>query len=755
MTTRPALRAWIDAGVPLALLAIALLGFAPTFGDGSYLRAGLGGIVVGAGIAAAAVLLRLSLPVSLVVGVAVYFLFGSALATPGSATLLVLPNLETLRALAIGPVFGWADLVTIGAPVQAPPHVHVVPYFCGWFVALVDVTLALRWLAPRPPRVLSAAVLVLGPLAVLVAGILTGTDDPYLALLRGLAFAAIAVVWLGLRLRPAAQEGVAPSRALLLRRLSGTAVLLAVALAAGGIGGVVAAPLDASRYVVRDHVEPPFDVERFTSPLAGFRQYTQAEDDVILTATGLPEDARIRLAALDGYDGILWRSTNARQAADASGSFAVVGERIALPAGEFGEPVEVTIELGDYHDVWLPVAGYLTGIRFDGADPAAELRDLRYNRASGTAVEPGGLAPGERYTISVVQPPEYSDAELRDAEPALVELPPVTPIQILSSTAAAQTKDAESPYEKLRALESWMRDDGYLAHGEPGDPVASPAGHGADRMVRMLSGSFLLGDAEQYASAFAIMARSLNLPARVVMGFQAPEGSSGTVEFTGADVTAWVEVAFEGHGWVVFDPTPDDADVPLEEVPEPQSKPRPQVRQPPRAIENPDDLVAPLEVDSDEDDDPEVLGIPGWVFAVAAGVGIPALAIGVPFLVIGAAKARRRRRRRVTGTLNDRVTGAWEEYLDGYAELGYPVPKRLSRTQLASALGVRTESEAVLGALAGRADRAAFSGRTLSDDEVEAQWAEFVAAHERLESGAGRWRRVLGRFAFRRGPRRG
>ena len=125
--------------------------------------------------------------------------------------------------------------------------------------------------------------------------------------------------------------------------------------------------------------------------------------------------------------------------------------------------------------------------------------------------------------------------------------------------------------------------------------MASLAGHGADRMEALFSGSVMVGDAEQYASAMALMARSLGYPARVVMGF-APtvtrrSGGGTPVKVTGHDVTAWVEVPFQGVGWIPFLPTPTQTDVPQDQVPKPQTEPQPQVRQPPRSQNDENDLV--------------------------------------------------------------------------------------------------------------------------------------------------------------------
>ena len=51
-------------------------------------------------------------------------------------------------------------------------------------------------------------------------------------------------------------------------------------------------------------IELPADPAAFVSPLSTFRTYTKDQaDEVQLTVTGLPAGARLRLAALDAYDG--------------------------------------------------------------------------------------------------------------------------------------------------------------------------------------------------------------------------------------------------------------------------------------------------------------------------------------------------------------------------------------------------------------------------------------------------------------------
>ncbi len=68
------------------------------------------------------------------------------------------------------------------------------------------------------------------------------------------------------------------------------------------------------------------------------------------------------------------------------------------------------------------------------------------------------------------------------------------------------------------------------------------------------------GDCQQFAFAFAVLARILGIPARIAVGFTAgtPTGP-GHWTVTTADAHAWPELYFPGVGWVRFEPTPSGA----------------------------------------------------------------------------------------------------------------------------------------------------------------------------------------------------
>jgi transglutaminase-like putative cysteine protease len=70
-----------------------------------------------------------------------------------------------------------------------------------------------------------------------------------------------------------------------------------------------------------------------------------------------------------------------------------------------------------------------------------------------------------------------------------------------------------------------------------------------------------IGYCQQFSGAMALMLRMNGIPARVAAGFAPGIYDSTTKEFRVRDLDAhsWVEVYFEGIGWVPFDPTPTAA----------------------------------------------------------------------------------------------------------------------------------------------------------------------------------------------------
>jgi transglutaminase-like putative cysteine protease len=743
-------RTWIDIAVVLVLSAIGMIGFGTAFDSVNYLIAGLGGLVIGG--AAAYVAYRLGFGALLTAAVAVvaYYLFGSPIALFGDALFGVLPTLGTLASLSVGAVFGWADIMTLRAPVSLPDYVTAVPYLSGWIVALVSVTLALRWLPRRPRVAWRSGILLIGPAVLYLGGVLLGTDEPYFAAIRGITFAVVALIWLGWRRRDGAQVALNDGGAMLRRKVLGTVAVVGTAALLGGVVGSLVAPAPENRFVLREQIEPPFEPLNYPSPLAGFREYTKdLVDTTVFTVDGLEAGQRIRLATMDTYNGVIWGVAGAEQATDASGSFRLVGRTIPdPPLFSTNSSVSLDVTIGAYDDVWIPDAGYADSITLSDADKKFA-QDVRYNDATGTAVLTSGLSEGASYTLeaslqSLPSPEQLVDVPVASITPSSVSNTP-DPV-IARATEIANT--ATTPYAKLQAIEQYLATTGFLSHGTASDQAPSRAGHGADRMYDMVTLPTMVGDEEQYASLFALMARSFNYPVRVVMGFAPEVTGDGPIAVTGDDVTAWPEVAFEGVGWIPFYPTPDETDVPQDQVPKPKTEPQPQVRQPPRTDTEQDDLVTAVEIDdSDDDEEDPPFVVPTWVYILGIVLAVPLVFLLVPLLIIAGIKARRLRRRRAAPRGDTATAGAWDELLDRYSELGYTVPTRTTRTHVASGLEEQVgTTEAGLGNIALRTDNAVFSGRTVGEDETEQVWTEAMAAVQVARASATRGRRILSRF---------
>ncbi|MET4783029.1 transglutaminase domain-containing protein [Glaciihabitans sp. UYNi722] len=752
---------WTDLAVLTVLSLIAIAGFEPAFGPYNYLLAAFGGFVVGTVVALGCFLFRLSILPTIGIAILAYLLLGSPLTMPAQTLFGVIPSGQSLLGLFQGAIFGWADIVTLQTPVEAPAYIAVVPYFATWLVTLICVSLSLRWLPRKkrtPPR---ASILLIAPALLFLAGILLGTEEPYFAGLRGVGFAAIALVWLGWRRREPGVVAITVEGAMKRRRLVGVAIVVLGAIAIGGVGGVLLAPAAASRFVLRQEVTPPFDPLQYPSPLAGYRTFTKTlEKTDLFTVTGLETGQKIRMATLDSYDGQVWSVASPETQTNGSGGFELLGRNIPEPSlFTAGSRSNLTFTISGYKDVWLPNAEYPSTLDFekhDGTDPTTT---VRINTTTGTSAVTSGVSRGLVYKVGVVSPSIPNDKKLAKVPASSILMPPVTNVpDVVAAKAEEYAGSAKTTIQQLRNLERSLKTVGYLSHGLASDPVPSRAGEGADRMSELFTKEPMVGDEEQYASAFALMANHLGYPTRVVMGF-APKVGSGqnSVTVTGKDITAWDEVAFTGVGWVPFYPTPTKTDAPKEQTTKPKIEPQPQVRQPPRTDQKQEDLLTPVKIsDKNPQDKNAGFQIPAWAWVVAGIIGIPLLAYFVPFLIIAALKRKRRRQRFDTGPPDRRVAGSWDELTDSYAELGLELPRRATRTQTAEVLGTQARAQGLVvpetgfAPLAARVDSVVFGDSEPSEEVVGSIWELTDSTTSASLESAGWLRRRIASFRYRR-----
>ncbi|GAA2227375.1 transglutaminase-like domain-containing protein [Herbiconiux moechotypicola] len=758
---RPAWAKAVDCGVLAALLVIGVLGFGPAFGGSGYLVAGVGGIVLGLALGVAGALLRWNGIVLTAVALGVYLVFGGPLAAPGTTILGVVPTLDTLRTLVLGLVFSWKDVLTLVTPVGQFDSVLVVPFVSALVTSVVAVSLALRL---RPSR---AAWALVPAAALLVTGIAFGTREAAFPAVLGLVFVGLALCWAAWRRQdarawaaretavggadgsaPPAGNGTSARRT----RLAAAAGMVVAALAAGFVAGGLLVPATA-REVLRDHIEPPLDLHDYASPLVGFRSVVRDQgDESLFEVTGLPDGARIRLATLDGYDGTVYDV--AGDGSNGSGQFVRVSSDIANDAE--GERTTLEVSITGLDGVWLPDAGQLDSLEFtDGRVEQLE-GALHYNAATGTALDTAGLAEGDSYTLETVLPPVFNDEQLSSRAVSSVTLPRASGVpDDIGALAAEYVADAETPVQQVRNIAAGLAADGFFSHGLEGEAV-SRAGHGAERIASLVGAEQMVGDDEQYAVTMALMVRSLGMPARVVMGFYPSQYAAAgeSLEITGDDVHAWVEVPFDGAGWVAFDPTPPEDQVPLDEAPQPKSDPKAQVLQPPPPPQEPAELPPDIRTEDTAQDEVEEEGFDYLPVFLAAG-GVLGLLIVVfgPLVVIALVKLAQRRRRRRAPRAADRVSGGWDEIVDRAGDLGSRTPAGATRRDDARQLSAAYPT-AGLVAVAERADGTVFGPGEPTAAEVEQYWTEVDAAVRSMTRSTRWWRRIAARWSVRSLARR-
>ncbi|KAB1659646.1 transglutaminase domain-containing protein [Pseudoclavibacter chungangensis] len=744
---------WRDLAVVVVLTALAMAGFQPPYGGTGFVLATLGGVVVGVGSALVGYLLRLNALNTVLIGVLAYFLLGTPFVLPGDGIAVVVPTLESLGALAVGAVASWRDSLTLATPITGPDHMAVLPYVATAAATLTSSAIVLHVLPRRPRSVLRAAAVLLGPVALLALTMAMGTDRPFLAITRGTLFALVALVWLSWSTRGRnAATGVA-ARTVWTRRLAGTAVIaLAAGVVAGGIGDAASLALDRDRFVLREEVTPPFDPYPYQSPLAGFRTYTKDLRDVVLfEASGLQQGDSIKLATLDQYSGRQWEIASPSDDRPDAGAYTLVGREVST--SDFlvaSSDRDVEFRIDAYKDLWLPSVGSPTSIDLTAGPVLGRRDELRFNGATGTGLVIGGLEDGDAYGMHVEVQDQPMEGQLDNVPVARLRMPDVAAAPA-AVTERMQTyiQGESSDYLRLKAIELALRSQGYLSHGTAGE-APSRAGHGLDRMQGMFELRYLVGDEEQYVSAMALMAHELGFPVRVVVGFKPPSvpADGGAVEVRGGDVTAWVEVPFEGFGWVAFSPTPEQTDVPVNTQERPETKPKAQVRQPPQTEARPDDLITAADDPGEDDRRDEPFTLPAWLTALITVLLVPLVAIGGSLLVAAVLRGLRVRARRDRGSPDERAAGAFDEAVDRFAELGYAVPEHETRRRTAGAM------HPALATLAVDADRAVFDASEPTPEEVARVWAEAERAADEATAESSRGRRLLARFLARRPDRR-
>jgi transglutaminase-like putative cysteine protease len=194
-------------------------------------------------------------------------------------------------------------------------------------------------------------------------------------------------------------------------------------------------------------------------------------------------------------------------------------------------------------------------VRSYAPDPtAAEMRaadpDYSARLARFTAIElPDRVgAAGER-VVTLRRPG-------RSAGPDPARVFRASPYRRTYRLASELTSGQPTPYDAVKAVENHLHDNYEYSETPPERTYPLAAFLFVDRA----------GYCQQFSGAMALMLRMVGIPARIATGF-APgtaDTGEGTFRVRDLDAHSWVEVYFNGIGWVPFDPTPPAAPAPLQ-----------------------------------------------------------------------------------------------------------------------------------------------------------------------------------------------
>lgn len=359
------------------------------------------------------------------------------------------------------------------------------------------------------------------------------------------------------------------------------------------------------------------------------------------------------------------------------------GEDIAI------EQITTSIRVGPVGGRWLPVP--YSPVSVDGLVGQwvwqQSDRGIRSTRSS---------MQGQAYTVQseiahpTVQQLLAAGTDVEPGQEQLTLLPNGFPEEIVD-TAAALTDDVETNYEKALALQTYFHGQEFVYSTEA--PVEGDFdGTDADIIAEFLE--VKSGYCVHYASAMAVMARAVGIPARVSVGFTPgtklmnSEGDLGYVVTTD-NLHAWPELYFTGIGWVRFEPTPGQGEIPTFDPGEADPEPTPTDTANPTNAPVPTPTADPSSTptpsatpgaSSAPIESPEVVQQRnGWRALIFASVAALVLLLGLSPAIV---RAARRRRRFAAVHRTGSAVAAWAEVTDTAVDLGHPVDESLTPREL-------------------------------------------------------------------------
>jgi transglutaminase-like putative cysteine protease len=543
------------------LLVLTLLSFAQVFAAGDYPGPALLGMVVASGLAIGARRLGLWTSTTVAVNLIVLFLYLVVIFQARNSFFL-LPSPDAVVGLgrSIGNALRHSSVDYAPVPVRSG---YVVLIVVGmWVATMVAEVATFRWRRP-----LLAALPCIGLFAIQMT-VGTGIGAPFLVI----AFLLALLTFWGLesahRVRSwgrwvATFPATSPARPREGREPESVTGALARRMGAGCVAAAVVAPfivpalgdgLLAWRNQVGNGGFGSGGGSGEVNPLVSIAPRLLERSDDVLFRVESERSAYWRLLSLAEFDGVEWTPVDATAQTTVTDGLGFAGQSNS-PGNT--EPLAQTFTFDALTTQRLPAA--INPFELDLPGGASVIYDLD-NQDLLVSEEVGD---DFSYTVTS-NVPELSFAELEDAEVGLTDdvyetVPEVAPrVRDLANQIRLDPGTGEElqPGEFLIALQDYLRTFTY----DDSEDYVQQAGAGGASVDYLYQFLFELrrGYCQQFATAFALLARLEGIPTRVAVGFLPGERNleDDSFDVTGAHTHAWPEVYLEDYGWVRFDPTP-------------------------------------------------------------------------------------------------------------------------------------------------------------------------------------------------------
>lgn len=457
------------------------------------------------------------------------------------------------------------------------------------------------------------------------------------------------------------------------------------------------------------------------------RRPNETEALTLVTTASAPP--YLRLATLSRFDGEIWRPDRSDRNPVEDG----------FGARPWSDPID-TVE----HEVSIRVLGVSSSrlpVPYAAEQISGLPRGWQAVPLNRTVISSTHDAAGADYTVQTATPaPTLEQIRATSAGGAEFVAAPAEDLpEVIGELAREVTAGAESDYDRLLALQDWFRSEFAYSLDAPVEEGFD--GTGADAVATFLE--VRSGYCIHFAGAFALMAQSLDMPVRIVVGYlpgtstEQTRGDDRVYSVTSDKLHSWPEVYFRGIGWVPFEPTAT-LGTPTDFVSEagaggdgpdaPTASPTPTSAPSASSTGGPDRSA----------EDPGASGggalprlDPTPVVLVTAGI---LLALLLP----GLGRALRRMLRISRARRGDAIA-AWREVADTMVDLRLPLhASETARTRAQALVATRGADASALGVLVDAVERRSYAERPSDGDDLSASLRRAIDDLEVSVSGRRR-----------------